>query len=111
VSSNKAETWLSTDLPYTGERPYVSSDPLRPIRKRGGGFLDIDGNLWLRDKSGHGGPHWDVQHHNGTHTNVDYYGRVRGGQKHDNFPNRPRYNAQPPPWDKEDASDNDDESE
>jgi hypothetical protein len=112
VSSIQAETWPNTNLPYTGERPYVSPDPLGPIKVRGGGgFLDIDGNRWERDKSGHGGPHWDVQHRNGTHTNVDYRGRVRGGPKHDNFPNVPRYNAQPPPWRKKDAGDNDDEDE
>jgi hypothetical protein len=90
-------------LPYDGERPYVPPKNFnRPKRIRGNGFEDIDGNRWTNDRSRHGGPHWDVQHRDGTHTNVDFGGRVIGGAVGDNFPNVPTHNPAMPPW--EDAS-------
>jgi hypothetical protein len=53
---------------------------------RGGGFKDAYGNVWKWDPSGHAGPHWDVQHPDGSHTNVAPDGTVIGGK--DNFPNK-----------------------
>ncbi len=52
------------------------------------GYRDDAGNIWVRPKPGamHGGPHWDVEHPNGEHTNVDDQGNVIGGPGHDNFP-------------------------
>ncbi|MBU1109987.1 MAG: hypothetical protein KKB51_25120 [Candidatus Riflebacteria bacterium] len=44
------------------------------------GYPDKKGNVWVPTGTGtgaHGGPHWDVQHPNGTHTNVYPGGLVR----------------------------------
>jgi hypothetical protein len=69
------------------------------VRGKGGGYVDQDGNVWEWAPPGqqHGGPHWDVQHPDGSHTNVAPDGTVIGK---DNFPNRPRVPtppASPPP--------------
>jgi RHS repeat-associated protein len=76
----------ANDLPNQGDRTYV------PPKQKGntstvydqqqGGYVDVNGNVWVWDRSGHGGPHWDVQHKNGSHTNVSPEGRVIG---RDNF--------------------------
>jgi hypothetical protein len=64
-----------------------------PAGRRGGakGYEDADGNTWIWNPPGsptaHGGPHWDVEHKDGSHTNVNPDGSVRGP---DNFPNKPR---------------------
>jgi RHS repeat-associated protein len=68
---------MSDDYPYNppkqkGNPPYV--------RTHDGGFRDAQGNVWRRDKSGHGGPHWDVEHPDGSHTNVDDEGKVISGK-------------------------------
>jgi hypothetical protein len=57
----------------------------KPARARGG-FVDAKGNIWEWAPGGaqHGGPHWDVQHPDGSHTNVAPNGKVIGK---DNFPN------------------------
>jgi hypothetical protein len=57
----------------------------KPQRVRGGGFEDANGNVWKWDPSGHAGPHWDVEHPDGSHTNVSPEGQVIGP---DNFPNK-----------------------
>ncbi len=89
-------------LPTGGGRSYVppKGSHGNPQRIRGGGFRDTHGNEWKWAGGGqaHGGPHWDVQHPDGTHTNVDPDGEVAHGD--DNFPNRPEsksdFSAQPP---------------
>ncbi|MET0816714.1 MAG: hypothetical protein ABWZ67_04130 [Solirubrobacteraceae bacterium] len=89
----------AANLPQGGERPYVPPKSSRgqpkkvPAGRRGGarGYEDADGNIWVWNPPGsptaHGGPHWDVEHKDGSHTNVNPDGSVRGP---DNFPNRPR---------------------
>lgn len=74
-------------LPSGGQRPYVPPKKGygKPQRVRGGGFEDSNGNVWKWDPSGHAGPHWDVQHPDGSHTNVAPDGTVIGK---DNFPNK-----------------------
>lgn len=85
-------------LPTGGERPYSPPKQGRgnPVRVKGGGFVDEDGNIWQWAPPGqqHGGPHWDVQHPDGSHTNVAPDGTVIGK---DNFPNKPRVPTPPPP--------------
>jgi Bacterial toxin 37 len=44
------------------------------------GYPDSKGNVWVPTGAGpkaHGGPHWDVQHPDGSHTNVYPGGKVR----------------------------------
>ena len=78
-------------LPKAGPHPYVApkqkGNP-EVVKTKGGGYVDADGNVWVWDKSGHGGPHYDVQHPDGTHTNVYPDGEVHQGK--DNFPQRPK---------------------
>ncbi|TLM97831.1 hypothetical protein FDZ73_24410 [bacterium] len=67
-------------LPRSGDFPYnppkqKGNPPVIPVR--GGGFKDANGNIWKRDKSRHGGDHWDVTHPDGSHTNVNDDGSVR----------------------------------
>lgn len=77
----------SSRLPSGGQRPYVPPKGAhgRPQPVRGGGFKDKYGNVWKWDPSGHAGPHWDVEHPDGSHTNVAPDGTVIGK---DNFPNK-----------------------
>ncbi len=77
----------SSRLPSGGQRPYVPPKGAhgRPQPVRGGGFKDAYGNVWKWDPSGHAGPHWDVEHPDGSHTNVAPDGTVIGK---DNFPNK-----------------------
>lgn len=78
---------LQSRLPTGGQRPYVPPKKShgKPQRVPGGGFEDADGNIWKWDKSGHAGPHWDVEHPDRSHTNVAPDGTVIGK---DNFPNK-----------------------
>jgi len=67
-------------LPKSGDVPYIppkqkGNPPY--VRTPQGGFRDANGNIWRRDKSGHTGPHWDVQHPDGSHTNVGDDGKIR----------------------------------
>jgi RHS repeat-associated protein len=82
-------------LPRVGDRVYTppkvkgkTGDYVVPA-PQGRGFIDRHGNRWEWAKGGesgpHGGPHWDVQHKDGTHTNVAPNGNVIGT---DNFPNK-----------------------
>jgi hypothetical protein len=87
----------AANLPRGGARPYVPpknshGQPKKvPAGSRGGakGYEDADGNIWVWNPPGsptaHGGPHWDVQHKDGSHTNVNPDGSIRGP---DNFPNK-----------------------
>jgi hypothetical protein len=90
----------AANLPQGGDRPYVPPKSSRgqpkkvPAGGRGGakGYEDADGNIWVWNPPGgrtaHGGPHWDVQHPDGSHTNVDPDGKITHGD--DNFPNKSR---------------------
>jgi hypothetical protein len=87
----------AANLPQGGDRPYVPPKSSRgqpkkvPAGRRGGakGYEDADGNIWIWNPPGsptaHGGPHWDVEHKDGSHTNVNPDGSIRGP---DNFPNK-----------------------
>jgi hypothetical protein len=64
-------------LPRTGTHPFRPppfANWLRnPPRGRNKGYLDEDGNEWVPHRDPGGDPeemHWDVQHANGSHTNV-----------------------------------------
>ncbi|MDA0162329.1 hypothetical protein OM076_18805 [Solirubrobacter ginsenosidimutans] len=93
-------TGQAANLPTGGDRPYVPpknshGKPKKvPAGGRGGakGYEDADGNIWVWNPPGgrtaHGGPHWDVQHPDGSHTNVDPDGNITHGD--DNFPNKSR---------------------
>jgi len=78
---------LAERLPSGGARPYVPPKDThgKPARVPGGGFRDVNDNVWKWDPSGHGGPHWDVQHKDGRYTNVAPDGTVIGK---DDFPNK-----------------------
>jgi hypothetical protein len=92
-------TGQAANLPQGGDRPYVPPKSSRgqpkkvPTGSRGKqkGYEDADGNIWIWNPPGsptaHGGPHWDVEHKDGSHTNVNPDGSVRGP---DNFPNKSR---------------------
>ncbi len=78
-------------LPRGGTHPYVP--PKRkdwvknPKRGAENGYVDIDDNEWVPAPAPSGREedfHWDVQHPDGTHTNVGVDGEVHHGQ--DNFP-------------------------
>jgi RHS repeat-associated protein len=57
----------------------------KPVSQpHGSGFVDDRGNVWEWARDEHAGPHWDVQHEDGSHTNVAPNGKVIG---EDNFPN------------------------
>lgn len=76
----------ANQLPTGGARPYeppAQAGSPELVRARGGGYLDRYGNRWEWARDQHGGPHWDVQHPNGTHTNVYPDGMVHQGV--DNF--------------------------
>jgi hypothetical protein len=83
-----------SNLPTSGQHPF---DPPvdkagNPVIKKGpsNGRLDSGGNEWIWDKSGqkNGNPHWDVQHPDGSHTNVNPEGGEHSGEVNhgnDNF--------------------------
>ena len=83
-----------THLPKAGERPYSPPKDYhgRVERNRAGHYVDREGNIWEWKSRERGGepPHWDVQHRDGSHTNVLPDGKVWHGP--DNFPNQPRQN-------------------
>src|SRR5262249_55076530 len=101
LPANAAAAWTgqAANLPRGGTRPYVPPKSSRgqpkkvPAGGRGGakGYEDADGNIWIWNPPGspraHGGPHWDVEHKDGKHTNVNPDGSIRG---EDNFPNKSR---------------------
>lgn len=77
----------ANQLPVAGDHPYVppsrAGNPELVRAPHGGGYLDEAGNVWEWARDPHGGPHWDVQHPDGTHTNVYPDGVVHQGA--DNF--------------------------
>jgi hypothetical protein len=99
--ASAAASWPgpAANLPQSGDRVFKPrkkdrGKPQRvPLGDRGGkkGYIDDDGNKWewVPEGSGaaHGGAHWDVQHPDGSHTNVFPDGNVVG---EDNFPNKSR---------------------
>jgi len=75
-------------LPNEGAKVYRSPDPTGKVVQspEGGGYLDADGNVWTVDKTkARTGKffEWDVQHPDGTHTNVGSDGNITHGP--DNF--------------------------
>jgi hypothetical protein len=73
-------------LPVGGTHPY--EPPTYPgageyVPSPQGGYLDRYGNRWEWAADPHAGPHWDVQHPDGSHTNVYPDGVVHQGS--DNF--------------------------
>ena len=91
TSTRPGLSFPASELPTSGERRYVppkqKGNP-EVVPYPGGGFVDVDGNIWEWGKDSHSGPHWDVQHpKTKLHTKVDPQGTVIGK---DNFPNRPR---------------------
>jgi len=74
-------------LPTGGTHPYEppaqAGSPEVVAHPEGNGFLDRFGNRWEWARDQHAGPHWDVQHPDGTHTNVYPDGMVHQGA--DNF--------------------------
>ncbi len=76
----------ANQLPTTGTRTYTppkqKGNPPIVSNPQGKGYVDKDGNIWEWAQDQHGGPHWDVQHPDGSHTNVFPNGNVVGD---DNF--------------------------
>jgi len=75
----------------TGKHAFVppkgTNWPKNPLRGSQGSYVDDDGNEWRPHRSPGGNPedlHWDVQHRDGSHTNVGLDGEVHHGP--DNFP-------------------------
>ena len=93
-------------LPTSGDRPYSPPKKARgkPFKTRGG-YVDEDGTVWEWAKGGgqHGGEHWDVQHPDGSHTNVAPDGTIIGK---DNFPNKRRQPDRPSDAVEDDGSGN-----
>jgi hypothetical protein len=87
AQASAADLPLNPGQVVPGGRIYIppKSGRGQPVRK-GKGFVDAKGNVWEWARGGaqHGGPHWDVQHPDGSHTNVAPNGKVIGK---DNFPN------------------------
>ena len=47
--------------------------------RRGYGWPDKKGSVWIpTGPNGHGGPHWDVQHPDGSYDNIVPGGGIRG---------------------------------
>jgi hypothetical protein len=76
-------------LPRGGSHPYVPPRPdwlKNPPRGMQRGYVDATGNEWKPHYPSSGGEedfHWDVQHADGSHTNVGQDGEVHHGA--DNF--------------------------
>ncbi len=74
-------------LPTGGDHPYVprrqAGNPEITFDGETGQPIDNRGNRWEWARDQHAGPHWDVQHRDGTHTNVYPDGMVHQGD--DNF--------------------------
>jgi hypothetical protein len=72
-------------LPTGGKHPYRSGQPDLEVapNPEGPGYLDADGNVWQVDRTKTQWHEWDVQHPDGTHTNVGVNGEVTHGP--DNF--------------------------
>jgi hypothetical protein len=85
-------TRVDQDLPCEGKWRYVAPKPdkvPRRLKWPRGAYVDADGNHWVKARAQHAGPHWDVVHPDGTHTNVTFDGRIIGGEGNSNFPREP----------------------
>ncbi len=78
-------------LPRRGLHPYVPpkrGDWVENPPRGPKGYLDVDGNEWVPHRPSPTGAdddfHWDVQHPDGSHTNVAPDGSIHHGP--DNFP-------------------------
>jgi hypothetical protein len=73
-------------LPHSGPHPFVPPqrrDWLKnPLRGPNGGYVDARGNEWVPHVGPTGLDHWDVQHPNGSHTNVRTDGNIHHGPNH-----------------------------
>lgn len=74
----------ANQLPINGTHPYepptyAGAGEYVPARGQAG-YMDRYGNRWEWARDAHGGPHWDVQHPNDTHTNVYPDGEVHQGE-------------------------------
>lgn len=59
--------------------PKKNWDGKKAKHRRGWGWPDQKGNIWVpTGPNGHGGPHWDVQHPDGSYTNIVPGGKARG---------------------------------
>jgi hypothetical protein len=78
------EKYPRSQLPTQGTYPYVppkqKGSPGIVKNPHGPGYVDKDGNIWVWDQRGHGGPHWDVEHPDGKHTNVYPDGEAHQGK-------------------------------
>jgi hypothetical protein len=89
VTINQARSHQN-DLPTGGDYPYIPpkqahEDPSRAWDGAKSGFKDIYGNIWIWDKQKN--DHWDVEHKDGSHTNIRPDGKIDHGAN--NFPNKP----------------------
>ncbi len=65
-----------------GYHPPKNWDGKKVRHKRGWGYPDKKGNIWIPSgPNGHGGPHWDVQYPDGNYDNVVPGGYIRGSNK------------------------------
>jgi hypothetical protein len=91
---NHEEDWPAKypwrHLPRTGTHSFKAPKGVslrnHPLRGQQRGYVDADGNEWRPHPKPGGGEldfHWDVQHADGSHTNVGLDGEVHHGQ--DNF--------------------------
>lgn len=80
------QTGHARNLPTKGhayEPPKVKgANPTDPVHApKGGGYIDKNGDIWKwsPDPTGKtpGGGHWDVQHPDGSHTNVKPDGSIK----------------------------------
>jgi RHS repeat-associated protein len=97
LAEQNAPDWIVSGhrLPRHGKDrsyspPKQSHGEPKKVSGEHNGWEDKRGNVWEWDPSGHGGPHWDVQHPNGKHTNVGEDGAVIGK---DNFRSSKRFDA------------------
>lgn len=84
-------TILWNQDPQTGAPPpeagFVRKNNSRPRPNSSGAYVDKRGNSWKKDKSQHGGEHWDVSFSAGGHINVmppipeNPKWSIRGGEK------------------------------
>ncbi|MBM17582.1 MAG: hypothetical protein CL947_00765 [Epsilonproteobacteria bacterium] len=64
---------------HDGFIPKKNWDGKKVRHRRGHGWPDEKGSIWIpTGPNRHGGPHWDVQHPDGTYDNIVPGGRIRG---------------------------------
>ena len=66
---------------FTPHKRWDGKSTVRVPDSKTRGFLARDGSVWVptgpKPSIAHGGPHWDVQHPDGSHTNVYPGGKER----------------------------------